>query len=78
MKKAIISERAAIARFSRHLNKNGQSLKVNKVNSAAFREFGRYMIINANNFVVANSSTLTSWLREDGLLKGFEAVEDEE
>ena len=29
MKKAIISERAAIARFSRHLNKNGQSLKVN-------------------------------------------------
>lgn len=36
------------------------------------------MIINANNFVVANSSTLTSWLREDGLLKEFEAVEDEE
>lgn len=76
--KAIVSERAAIARLSRHLKKSGQSLIVNKANSPSYREFGRYSIINVHNVVEAGSSTLTGWLREERLLKEFEAVEGEE
>ncbi|CAM6725676.1 hypothetical protein ACTS35_25195 [Citrobacter freundii] len=76
--KVIVSERAAIARLSRRLKKNGQGLIVNKENSPSYREFGRYTIINDHNCVEACSSTLTGWLREERLLKEFEAVEGEE
>ena len=72
--KVVITHRAAIARFRRHLAKSNQKLITFRIPVDSIYHFGIVDIDNNTVEAIGDFSTVETWMREDLVLKPYEAI----
>lgn len=77
--KVKVTERALVARMTRKLATEGLQLKKCRFNSRWYNDFGDYYTVHIHLNTVEhrhiNLETLVAWAREDGVLRGFEVLD---
>ena len=76
MHKVQVSERAVVARLSRHLRKDNMFLKKCRTDSRWHLELGDYFIVDENRGIMEKNVDPEGMAREEGVMKPFEEMSE--
>lgn len=75
--KVRVTRRALFQRLARRLEKDGERLQTCRTDSQWSRDLGRYYAVNERNHISRTDIDLARLAKELGVLKDWEAAEDD-